>query len=42
MKIHIEIVVMKKGSERMIVVIQMRRFEPIRTYTYTTPFVNIP
>ena len=42
MRAHIEIVVMKKGSEKVIVVIQMRRFEPIRAYTYTTPFVNIP
>ena len=41
MKIHIENVVMKKGSERRVVAIQMRRLEPIRTYTYTTPFVNI-
>lgn len=42
MKINIEIMVMKKGSERKVVAIQMRRLEHIGTYMYTTPFVNIP
>lgn len=38
---HIEVTVIKYGEERKIVVIQMRRLEPIRTYTHITSFVNI-
>ena len=41
MKKNIEIAVMKKGRESRIIMVQMRRLEPIRTYVRIASFVSV-